>query len=187
MFFDIGWPELMLIGVIALVVIGPKDLPRALRTAGFWVRKARNMSREFQNGIDQMIREAELDDLRNDLKKASEFDFDHEFHRTVDPDGTLTESIKPAELPDYFVENKELAQPVEGAVAAEAAALPAAAMPDAAPSAQAAAEASVHATANHDTAAHVSPADAPATHAYETGEHLPQAVPPAPQPVPAKP
>ena len=40
MLFDIGWPELMLIGIVALVVIGPKDLPRALRIAGFWVRKS---------------------------------------------------------------------------------------------------------------------------------------------------
>ena len=71
MLFDIGWPELMLIGIVALVVIGPKDLPRALRVAGFWVRKARTLSREFQGSIDQMIREAELEEVRQDLKKAS--------------------------------------------------------------------------------------------------------------------
>jgi len=72
MLFDIGWPELLLIGVVALVVIGQKDLPRALRVAGFWVRKARTMSREFQSSIDQMIREAELDEVRQELKKAAE-------------------------------------------------------------------------------------------------------------------
>jgi len=43
MLFDIGWPELLLVGVVALVVIGPKDLPRALKVAGFWVRKARSL------------------------------------------------------------------------------------------------------------------------------------------------
>src|SRR5437870_10592715 len=74
MLFDIGWPELMLIGIVALVVIGPKDLPRALRVAGFWVRKARTLSREFQSSIDQMIREAELEEIRQDLKKATELD-----------------------------------------------------------------------------------------------------------------
>src|SRR6185437_1492951 len=52
MLFDIGWPELLLIGAVALVVIGPKDLPRALRIAGYWVRRARSMSREFQNSVD---------------------------------------------------------------------------------------------------------------------------------------
>src|ERR1700693_4555719 len=104
MLFDIGWPELRLIGVIALVVIGPKDLPRALRVAGFWVRKARTLSREFQSSIDQMIRAAELDEAREELKKAAEFDLEKEIRSTVDPTGELAESIKPPELPDYFEE-----------------------------------------------------------------------------------
>jgi sec-independent protein translocase protein TatB len=105
MFLDIGWPEFMLIGIVALVVIGPKDLPRAMRIAGFWLRKARNLSRDFQNHIDQMIREAELDEVREDLRKATEFDIEGEFHRTIDPDGSLSESIRAPELPNYFVES----------------------------------------------------------------------------------
>ena len=104
MLFDIGWPELLLIGVVALVVIGPKDLPRAMRVAGFWIRKARTLSREFQSSIDQMIREAELDEVRQELKKATEFDLEKEIKQTVDPTGELAQSIKPPELPDYFVE-----------------------------------------------------------------------------------
>jgi sec-independent protein translocase protein TatB len=104
MLFDIGWPELMLIGAVALVVIGPKDLPRALRVAGFWVRKARTLSREFQGSIDQMIREAELEEVREDLKKAAEFDLEKEIRNTVDPTGELAQTIKPPELPDYFEE-----------------------------------------------------------------------------------
>lgn len=95
----------MLIGLVALVVIGPKDLPRAMRVAGFWVRKARTMSREFQSSIDQMIREAELDEMRDEVKKATEFDFEGEFRRTVDPSGELAEHVKPPELPDYFTES----------------------------------------------------------------------------------
>src|ERR1044071_2928432 len=104
MLFYIGWPELLLIGVVALVVIGPKDLPRALRIAGFWVRKARTLSREFQSSVDQMIREAELDEVRQELKKATEFDLEKEIRRTVDPTGDRPKSIKPPDLPDYFVE-----------------------------------------------------------------------------------
>ncbi len=104
MLFDIGWPELMLIGIVALVVIGPKDLPRALRVAGFWVRKARTLSREFQSSIDQMIREAELEEVRQDLQKATEFDLEKEIRTAVDPTGELAESIKPPEVPDYFEE-----------------------------------------------------------------------------------
>ena len=101
MLFDLGWSELLLIGVVALVFIGPKDLPKALRIAGFWVRKARTLSREFQSSIDQMIREAELDEIRQDLKKASELDIEHEFRQTVDPTGSLEESLKPPELPNF--------------------------------------------------------------------------------------
>src|SRR6201998_3017222 len=94
MLFDLGMSELLLIGVVALVFIGPKDLPKALRVAGFWVRKARTLSREFQSSIDQMIREAELDEIRQDLKKATEFDLEKEFHNTIDPTGSLSESLK---------------------------------------------------------------------------------------------
>src|SRR5947209_2879119 len=104
MLFDIGWPELMLIGIVALVVIGPKDLPRALRVAGFWVRKARTLSREFQSSIDQMIREAELEEVREELKKASEFNIEKELQNTIDPQGELIEAIRPPDAPDFFVE-----------------------------------------------------------------------------------
>jgi sec-independent protein translocase protein TatB len=135
MLFDIGWPELMLVGAVALVVIGPKDLPRALRVAGFWVRKARTLSREFQSSIDQMIREAELDEVREDLKKAAEFDLEKEIRNTVDPTGEIAETVKPPELPDYF-EEPGAATP---AITEEAPALAApaqAGLPERAPSAK---------------------------------------------------
>jgi sec-independent protein translocase protein TatB len=101
MLLDFGWSELLLIGAVALVFIGPKDLPKALRVAGFWVRKARTLSREFQSSIDQMIREADLEDIRRDFKQASEFNLDQEFRRTIDPTGSLEESLKPPELPVF--------------------------------------------------------------------------------------
>src|SRR5262249_3225384 len=99
MLLDFGWSELMLIGVVALVVIGPKDLPKALRVAGYWVRKARTLSREFHSSFEQMIREAELDEMRQELKKATEIDLEKEFQHTIDPTGSLAESLKPPELP----------------------------------------------------------------------------------------
>jgi sec-independent protein translocase protein TatB len=101
MFLDFGMSELLLIGVVALVFIGPKDLPKALRVAGFWVRKARTLSREFQSSVEQMIREAELDEMRQELKKATEIDLDKEFRNTIDPTGSLAESLKPPELPKF--------------------------------------------------------------------------------------
>ncbi|MEM9494665.1 MAG: Sec-independent protein translocase protein TatB [Pseudomonadota bacterium] len=67
-----GFPELILVAVIALIVVGPKDLPKLMRSAGSVVRKAREMAAEFTNAFDQMAREAEMEDLRaeiEDLKK----------------------------------------------------------------------------------------------------------------------
>ncbi|MBV9861149.1 MAG: twin-arginine translocase subunit TatB [Alphaproteobacteria bacterium] len=112
MLFDIGWSELLLIGVVALVVIGPKDLPRALRIAGYWVGKARSLSREFHSSIDQMMREAELEEMRQELKKATEINIEHEFQKTVDPTGSLAESLKPPALPDFFEPAPALVEPV---------------------------------------------------------------------------
>src|SRR5437868_8538930 len=101
MLFDLGMSELLLIGIVALIFIGPKDLPKALRVAGFWVRKARTLSREFQSSVEQMIREAELDEMRQELKKATEIDLEKQFHNTIDPTGSLAESLKPPELPKF--------------------------------------------------------------------------------------
>jgi sec-independent protein translocase protein TatB len=157
MLFDIGWPELLLIGVVALVVIGPKDLPRALRTAGFWVRKARTLSREFQSSIDQMIREAELDEVRQELKKATEFDLEKEIKQTIDPTGELTESIKPPELPDYFVE----AEGPDPASAAAEPAMPAPALPAPAETAEPAASEPATSAEGTPAGAAEHPTDAP--------------------------
>ena len=57
--FDIGWSEMLIIGVVALVVIGPKELPGALKTFAYWMKQARKLAREFQSGVDEMIRQAE--------------------------------------------------------------------------------------------------------------------------------
>ncbi|MBX9875070.1 MAG: Sec-independent protein translocase protein TatB, partial [Thermoleophilia bacterium] len=61
--FDIAWSEFMLIGAVALVVIGPKDLPKAMRTVGQAVGKIRRMASEFQGQFNEAMREAELHDL----------------------------------------------------------------------------------------------------------------------------
>jgi sec-independent protein translocase protein TatB len=61
--FDVAPTELLLVAVVALVVIGPKDLPRVLRVVGQWVGKARGVARQFRSGFDEMVREAELADL----------------------------------------------------------------------------------------------------------------------------
>ena len=69
--FDIGADELLLTAVVAIVVIGPKDLPRALRTVGKWVAKMRRMSNAFRSGIENVIREAELEDMEEQWRKQN--------------------------------------------------------------------------------------------------------------------
>lgn len=61
--FDIAPTELLLCAVVALVVIGPKDLPKAMRVLGYWVGRARGVARHFRAGIDTMIRESELAEM----------------------------------------------------------------------------------------------------------------------------
>lgn len=92
--FDFAWSELMVIGAVALVVIGPKDLPKALKTAGTMVRRARTLAREFQNSIDDMIREAELEEVRKTVQETTRFDLDKTIHKTLDPDGSLDDTAK---------------------------------------------------------------------------------------------
>jgi sec-independent protein translocase protein TatB len=70
--FDIGASELLLIVVIAVVVIGPKDLPRALRLAGQWIAKVRRVSGHFRSGVETMIREAELADMEKKWREQNE-------------------------------------------------------------------------------------------------------------------
>jgi sec-independent protein translocase protein TatB len=66
--FDIGWSELLLVLVVALVVVGPKDLPRLMRTVGRWVGRARAMADQFRSSFDEMARETELDELRQEIQ-----------------------------------------------------------------------------------------------------------------------
>ena len=70
--FDIGWDEMLFTAIIAIVVIGPKDLPRALRTAGQWLGKVRRVSGHFRSGIETMIREAELADMEEHWREQNE-------------------------------------------------------------------------------------------------------------------
>jgi sec-independent protein translocase protein TatB len=68
--FDIGWSELVVIGVVALIAIGPKELPGVLRAVGHWVGKARRMASDFQDQFREAMREAEVADLKKQFDDA---------------------------------------------------------------------------------------------------------------------
>ena len=74
--FDISWTEFLLIGVVALIVIGPKELPGVLRTLGQWTRKVRSMATDFQNQFQEAMREAEMADLKKGVDDLAK-DFTH--------------------------------------------------------------------------------------------------------------
>jgi sec-independent protein translocase protein TatB len=85
---DIGWSEMLVIAVVAIVIIGPKDLPRTLRIVGRWIGKARAMAREFQNSLDDIARESELDEIKKQIKEVSDFDIRGEIEHSFDAPAT---------------------------------------------------------------------------------------------------
>ena len=80
--FDISWSEMAIIVLVALVVVGPKDLPKVLRTFGQFMRKARSLSREFQSGLNDMLREAELEEARKAIENTRAGQLDREIRST---------------------------------------------------------------------------------------------------------
>src|SRR5438270_4935562 len=70
--FDIGWSELVVIAVVALIAIGPKELPGVLRMIGQWMGKARKMAAEFQGQFQEAMREAEMADLKKSFDEVKE-------------------------------------------------------------------------------------------------------------------
>lgn len=91
--FDIGWQEIFLIAVIALIVIGPKDLPRTLKTVTGVMRKVKGMARDFQSGLDDIVRETELDDMRRQIEAETGGDIRKSIEDSIDPDGEISKDI----------------------------------------------------------------------------------------------
>lgn len=108
---DIGWTEMAFIAVIALIVIGPKDLPKAMRTVSKWVRKARSLAREFQSGLDDIARDTELDEVKNQLTGAMDFDLGNEIENTIDPEGTVKQSMDLSEEMSALESDPEVSHP----------------------------------------------------------------------------
>ena len=102
--FDFAWSELAVIAVVALVVIGPKDLPRVMRMVGQWTRRARAIAREFQGSLDQMVREAELDEMKQHIDRATSFNVENEIRRSIDPTGDLQRSLDEPVMTNPFVD-----------------------------------------------------------------------------------
>ncbi len=87
--FNLAWSEIAVIAAVALVLIGPKDMPVAVRAITGAIKKARRMASEFQGHVDEMMREANLEDVRDTLSGLRNLNVADALERTVDPDGSL--------------------------------------------------------------------------------------------------
>jgi sec-independent protein translocase protein TatB len=89
----LDWTELALIVVVAVVVIGPKDLPEAVRGIAKGIQKLRRMAGEFQGQLDEVVREAKLEDVRNQINEIRNFDFRSAVEREIDKDGSIRKTF----------------------------------------------------------------------------------------------
>ena len=108
--FDVAPTELLLVALVALVVIGPKDLPRAMRFVGNWVGKARGMARHFRSGIDEMVRQAELEEMEK--KWAAENERIMREHPAQAETELTPPRIAPVEYPDEPEDLEQAPEPV---------------------------------------------------------------------------
>ena len=90
---DVSWQEILVIAAVAVVVIGPKDMPTAIRAVSRWAAKARALAREFQQGIDEVVREAELQDVQKQIEDVRSLDLEGEIAKTVDPTGEVAKTL----------------------------------------------------------------------------------------------
>src|SRR5215469_4924858 len=112
--FDFAWSEIALIAVVAMIFIGPKDMPVAVRSVTGWIKKARRMAAEFQTHVDEMVREADLSEIRSSINEIRNFDIKGELERTIDADGSLrstfaTNPLEPATTASTVTSVEEIA------------------------------------------------------------------------------
>lgn len=94
--FDVGWQELAVIAVIAIVVLGPKELPRVMRSVMGVMRKARMIAAEFHEAVNEAARQADLDDIKKQLAETAAVDLDPKqiVEHSIDPSGEMKKELQ---------------------------------------------------------------------------------------------
>src|SRR4051812_13512898 len=136
--FGFGWGEIVVIGIVALIAIGPKELPTVLRSIGQWMGKIRRMANEFQGQFNEALREAELSDLKKQAEEVTSSienydplkDTQKEIEKTFDFDDPLKDLPADYSQADVMTSHAPEAPPLPGTVP-DGAMLPASAIPSA--------------------------------------------------------
>lgn len=105
--FDLSWAHMGIIVLVALIALGPKELPNALRTITMLMRNARKLANEFQSGVNEIIREADLEDARkklNEIQTLNKNQIQNVIEKAVDPEGEMKSALaidpdKPGDAP----------------------------------------------------------------------------------------
>lgn len=92
--FDLAWGEIFVVGLVAVLVLGPKELPQAMRTFAKALRKVRNLGSEFQGHFNEMLREAELDEVRKQVQKFSQTSLTEHVTNYIDPKGEISKEVQ---------------------------------------------------------------------------------------------
>jgi len=92
--FDVGWPELLVIAVVMIVVVGPKDLPRMLRTFGKTMARVRSVAGDFRRQFDEALREADLDDVKTTVDQFRGLDPRQAIRRELDPIAKVGQEVR---------------------------------------------------------------------------------------------
>ena len=124
--FDFAWSEIGLIAFVSVMVLGPKQLPETMRTVAKVVRKVKNLGSEFQGHLNEMVREAELDEVRQKVQQFSRTSVTSELTKVVDPTGELHQALtgEPAQSENDLLAEQAALEATQAADAARAAAAP---------------------------------------------------------------
>ncbi len=115
--FDLGWQELLLLSIVAIIVVGPKDLPRFIRQVSGWIRQVRSVARDFQNTMEEAAREAEIDEIRKSVNDIKDNKLTERLKEEFGADGELTSAavdLEKSAKEAAEVVNKETAEPTIG-------------------------------------------------------------------------
>ncbi len=110
--FDIGGFEFLLIAMLGIIIIGPKELPAAIRNVTSWIRKARNLAREFQSGLDDIVRETELDKIKDEVSAGLDpsgtlGSLKDEISGSIDPDGEIEDAFSMDDTDDWYSDHED--------------------------------------------------------------------------------